>query len=282
MNSLAYFALVFAVSFLFLPGPWDLRIAIAAAGCGFLSALIRYWAFIEKITSTFLAKVVIAVVAAAALIVSPWFANVLVSEITLLRPSAFPAAYSAIQAIVILLLWATLAYIAVFLSTAFHFLRSLQGSGHTGKKTDIIAWLGRLAGLLVLLFYVAPLFIKATNYDSRKVISQLVVATSFVPNISQSVSYSSLAPDLPSDCRRLAAEQKLDPRRIYICNARTIRCSNLDENARITYLTDSDIVVAKDVDQNTPLYELNPVRFDVTKCETANRYDYGVSQKPPP
>ena len=69
VNSLAYFALASAVSFLFLPGPWELRIAIAAAGCGFLSALIRHWAFIEKITFTFLAKVVVALVAATALIV---------------------------------------------------------------------------------------------------------------------------------------------------------------------------------------------------------------------
>jgi hypothetical protein len=157
MNWLAYFALLFSAVFAFLHQPWSIYLATAASVCGLFSVLIRYWPSIEKITSTFLAKVIIAVVAAGALVISPFFANALVSEITLLRPAAFPTAYTALQAMITLLLWASLAYCALILATGFHFFRSFRGASagtdgrHAGKK-QFFAWLGRFAGLLIPLF----------------------------------------------------------------------------------------------------------------------------------
>jgi hypothetical protein len=32
--------------------------------------------------------------------------------------------------------------------------------------------------------------------------------------------------------------------------------------------------------RNTPLFELNPVRFEVAKCENTKRYEYTVQQSP--
>jgi len=103
--------------------------------------------------------------------------------------------------------------------------------------------------------------------------------TAEVENRGQMVSYSSIAPELPADCRRLATEAKLDLTRVYTCSARTLRCSNIDEDLKIAYLTDTDIVVAKEVDRTNPLYELIPMRFDVAKCDATNRYDYRVNQQ---
>jgi hypothetical protein len=36
-----------------LQRPWSLYLAVAAAACGLVSVLIRYWPSIEKITSMF-------------------------------------------------------------------------------------------------------------------------------------------------------------------------------------------------------------------------------------
>jgi hypothetical protein len=108
MNWLAYLALLFSVSCLFLRGRWSLGLAIAAAGCGLLSAILRHWDLVKSATDSFAAKVAVAMVAAAALFFSPWIANSVLSEVTLLRPSAFPAAYSALQYIAVALLWAYL------------------------------------------------------------------------------------------------------------------------------------------------------------------------------
>jgi hypothetical protein len=47
-------------------------------------------------------------------------------------------------------------------------------------KTEILASLGRLAGLLVLLLYLAPMFLRAANYDSGGVLARIITATSFV------------------------------------------------------------------------------------------------------
>jgi hypothetical protein len=65
----------------------------------------------------------------------------------------------------------------------------------------------------------------AGNYDSRKVLARLVITTSFVRNGGQWVGYSSLAPDLPSECRQLAIEAKLDLTKVYVCSARTRKLS---------------------------------------------------------
>jgi type III secretory pathway component EscS len=294
MNWLAYLALACVVLLPVLRPPWSLGVAVASAVCGLLSALLRNWATVEKATSTFLAKVVVIVVGVAALVVSPWIANTLLSETTLMRPSAFPNAYSAFQYMATLVLWAVLGYCALFFSAIYNVLQNLRGvfSGspsyayieqlfpaERSVKAEIFSSLGRLAGLVVLLVYIAPMLFKEVNYDSGTVLSRLVVATSFVENGGQSTGYSSTAPNLPADCRRLAGEAKLDLTRAYTCSAQTVHCSNIDRKAMITYLGDKDdVVVAKDVDRMSALYELNPVRFDVMKCDAANRYDYRVSQ----
>lgn len=146
MNWLAYSALLFSVMFAFLHRPWSLYLATASAVCGLVSVLIRYWSFIEKITSTFLAKVIIGIVAAGALVFSPWIANALLSEVTLLRPSAFPTTYTALQAMITLLLWASLAYCALFLATGFHSFGVLvaplpaQQKGMPERRSSLRGW----------------------------------------------------------------------------------------------------------------------------------------------
>lgn len=282
---LAYFSLIFAIVSLALHRPLSLDFAIASALCGLTSALLRHKSLVQKVASSFVGKIATAVVAAGGIFVSPWIANTVISEITLMRPSAFPPAYSAIVYIVTVLLWAALIYIALFMCAGFNFIQILRGGASRAMrksrvKTEIIPSLGRLAGLLVLLLYIGPLFLYAANYDSRGVLSRLVITTSFVQNGSQSFSSTSLASDLPSDCRQLAIEAKLNLTKVYVCSARTIRCANLDPAAEITYLSENEVVVAKDVDRNSPLYELNPVRFDVEQCDSSKRYQYGVTQRP--
>src|SRR5215510_15769830 len=93
MNWLGYLALLFSVACLFPLGRWSLAFAILAALCGLLSTILRHRDLVRSATNSFAAKVVVVMIAAAALFFSPWIANQVLSEVTLLRPSAFPAAY---------------------------------------------------------------------------------------------------------------------------------------------------------------------------------------------
>ena len=273
MNCLGYLALLFSVLCLFLPRPWPLVFAIAAACCGLLSATLRHWEQVRTAADSFAAKVAIAVVAGAALFCSPWIANSVLSEIALLRPSAFPAAYSAFQYIAVLLLWAVLAYLALVVVALFK-LRQIF------RRAEVFASLGRLAGMLVLLLYLAPMFLHAANYDSGGVLSRIVVATSFVENRGQSIGISSLAPDFPEDCKMLAKQANLDMTKSYSCVARTIRCSNINPDAQIAFLDDKGaIAVAKNLERTDILFELVPVRFDLDQCDQDGRYDIRVEQK---
>jgi ABC-type multidrug transport system fused ATPase/permease subunit len=286
MNWLGYFALLFSVLCIFLHRPWSLGFAIAGAICGLLSAAMRHWDLVKEASDSFVAKVAIAVVAAAAIFFSPWIANTVLSEITLLRPNAFPAAYSAFQYISVLLLWAILAYCALIAVALLNVRQIVQDAASKMKrewyvKTEVLASLGRVAGLLVLLFYLAPMFLRAANYDSEEMLSRVVVTTSFVENGGQSVWISSIDPQFPSGCKKLAEEAKLDLAKPYSCSARTIRCSNIDPDARIAFLDDKgNIVIAKDVDSSDILHELVPVRFDIAECKYDKRYDIQVKQKP--
>jgi len=181
---LAYLALACAVLLPVLRPPWSFGVAVASAVCGLLSALLPNWAAVEKATSTFLAKVVVVVVGVAALVVSPWIANTLVSETTRMRPSAFPNAYSAFQYMATLVLWAVLGYCALFFSAIYNVLQSVRGvfSGspsyayieqlfpaERSVKAEIFSSLGRLAGLVVLLVYIAPMLFKEVNCVARSV-----------------------------------------------------------------------------------------------------------------
>jgi hypothetical protein len=286
MNWLGYLALLSSALCLLLHRPWSLGFATAAAGCGLVSAIIRHWDVVKSATDSFAAKVAVAMVAAAALFFSPWVANSVLSEVTLLRPSAFPAAYSTFQYIATLLLWGMLAYCALIVVALLNVRQVFSDTASKFKrewyvKTEILASLGRLAGLLVLLLYLAPVFLRAANYDSGGVLARIVVATSFVENGGQSTWISSIAPQFPSECQKLAKEANLDLTKTYSCSARTIRCSNIDKDAKIAFLDDKGaIAVAKDVDSTNILHELVPVRFDLAECKTENRYDIQVSQKP--
>ena len=55
----------------------------------------------------------------------------------------------------------------------------------------------------MLLFYVTPFWLRAANYDSGGIITELIIATNFVKNVEQEVYYASSAPNLPPDCRAL-------------------------------------------------------------------------------
>jgi hypothetical protein len=272
MNWLGYLALLFSVACLVLHGRWSVGAAIAAALCGLLSALIRHWDLVKSSLDSFAAKVAVAIVAAAALFFSPWIANQVLSEVTLLRPSAFPAAYSAFQYIATLVLWGMLAYLALIAVAIFNVQQIFSGAASKIKRewyvrTEILASLGRLAGLAVLLLYLAPLFLRAANYDSGGVLSRFVIATSFVENGGQSVWISSAGPNFPADCQRLAKEKNLDLTKPYTCSARPIRCSNIDPDAKIAFLDDKGaIVIAKDVASSDVLRELVPMRFDLAEC----------------
>jgi hypothetical protein len=287
MNWLGYLALLLSAG-VFLHGRWALWFGIAAAACGLVSAILRHWDLVKSATDSFAAKVAVVMVAAAALFFSPWIANSVLSEVTLLRPSAFPAAYSAFQYIATLLLWGMLAYGAVIVIALLNLRQIFRDAVSRMRKewyvkTEILASLGRVSGLLVLLLYLAPMFLRAANYDSGGMLSSIVVMTSFVSNQGQSIWISSVAPpsEFPSDCQRLAKEANLDLTKPYGCSARTIRCSNIDENAKIAFLDDKGaIVVAKDVDPTNILHELVPVRFDIAECKPDSRYDIHVSQKP--
>jgi hypothetical protein len=50
-------------------------------------------------------------------------------------------------------------------------------------KAEILASFGRLAGLVVILFHLAPMLLRAANYDSDGLLSRIVVTTSFVENL---------------------------------------------------------------------------------------------------
>jgi len=50
-------------------------------------------------------------------------------------------------------------------------------------KAEILASFGRLAGLIVILFHLAPMLLRAANYDSGGLLSRIVVTTSFVENL---------------------------------------------------------------------------------------------------
>jgi flagellar biosynthesis protein FliQ len=89
MNWLGYLALLFSALCLFLHRPWSLCFAIAAALCGLISTVMRHWDLVKQASDSFVAKVLIAAVAAAAIFFSPWIVNKVLSEVTLLRPSAF-------------------------------------------------------------------------------------------------------------------------------------------------------------------------------------------------
>lgn len=286
MNWLGYFALLFSLLCLFLHRPWSLAFAIAATLCGLLSAGMRHWDLVKKASDSFLAKVAIAAVAAAAIFFSPWIANTVLSEITLLRPNAFPAAYSAFQYISVLLLWSILAYGALIVIALLNVRQIVSDTASKIKrewyvKTEMLASLGRVAGLLVLLLYLAPVFLRAANYDSGGILSRIVVTTSFVQNGGQSTWISSIGPQFPEGCKKLAEDAKLDLTKPYSCSARTIRCSNIDPDARIAFLDDKGaIVVAKDVDSSDILHELVPVRFDIAECKFDKRYDIQVKQMP--
>jgi len=284
MNWLGYLALLFSLACLVLHGRWSVSAAIAAALCGLLSALIGHWDLVKSATESFAAKVAVVMVAAAALFFSPWIANQVLSEVTLLRPSAFPAAYSAFQYIATLVLWGILAYGGVIVLVLVNVgqiwrdtLSKIRREWYV--KTQILASLGRVAGLVVLLIYLGPLFLRAANYKSGGVLSGIVVATSFVSNGGQSTGISSTAPNFPADCQRRAKEKNLDLTKLYQCSARTIRCSNIDPGAKIAFLDDKGaIVIARDVGPDEALHELVPVRFEIAECKTDNRYDLQVSQ----
>src|SRR6185312_1687615 len=147
MNWLGYLALLFSVSCLFPLGRWRLALATLAAVCGLVSTIIRHWDLVKSATDSFTAKVVVVMVAAGGLFFSPWIANQVLSEITLLRPSAFPAAYSAFQYIATLLLWGMLAYVAVIILGLLNIKQIWQDTlakvrGEWYVKTQILASLG--------------------------------------------------------------------------------------------------------------------------------------------
>jgi hypothetical protein len=139
---------------------WSLVRGCRHRRCTLLSALIRHWDLVKSSLDSFAAKVAVAIVAAAALFFSPWIANQVLSEVTLLRPSAFPAAYSAFQYIATLVLWGMLAYLALIAVAIFNVQQIFSGAASKIKRewyvrTEILASLGRLAGLAVLLPYLA-------------------------------------------------------------------------------------------------------------------------------
>jgi hypothetical protein len=246
---------------------------------------MRHWDLVKQASDSFVAKVLIAAVAAAAIFFSPWIVNRVLSEVTLLRPSAFPAAYSAYQYISVLVLWVILAYGALIAAAVLSVIQIAADTVSKVKrewyvKTEILASFGRLAGLIVILFYLAPMFLRAANYDSDGLLSGIVVMTSFVENRGQSIWISSIDPQFPEDCKKLAQDAKLDMTSGYTCSATTIRCSNIDPDAKIAFLDDKGaIAVAREVDASNILHELVPVRFDLDVCKTDKRYDIQVNQK---
>jgi hypothetical protein len=285
MNWLGYLALLFSALCLLLHRPWSLWFAIAAALCGLISTAMRHRDVVKQANDSFVAKVLVAAVAAAAIFFSPWIVNRVLTQVTLLRPSAFPAAYSAYQFISVLVLWVILAYVALIAAAVLSVIQIASDTVSTVKrkryvKTEIPASCGRLAGLIVILFYLAPMSLRAANFDSGGLLSDIVVTTSFVENRGASIFISSFDSQLLEDCKKLAQDAKFDMTRGYLCSATTIRCSNIDPDAKIAFLDDKGaIAIAKEVDASNILRELIPVRFDLDVCKTDKRYDIQVYQK---
>jgi len=250
------------------------------AGLGLSSALIRHRSLIAGLISPLLGKVLIVLVGAAALVVSPWIANRSIASVTLMRPSTFPTAYTVFSALAVVMLWAALGYLFVILLGAAEFVL-IRSRDRIGVRwiLGLPAFVGRVVGLAMLLFYVTPFWLRAANYDSGGIITELIIATNFVKNVEQEVYYASSAPDLPPDCRALAAAKKINQTRSYSCYAITKHCSNLEDDAEICFLSDTQVVVAKKVPSTSPLYELSPYRFDVVACDTSDRYNVGVQQR---
>jgi hypothetical protein len=125
------------------------------------------------------------------------------------------------------------------------------------------------------------MFLHAMNFGSGGVLSWIVVPTSFVDNGGAESIWWTGGPVFPKDCTHLAKAANLDTNKPYKCSATTIRCSNIDPEAKIAFLDDKGgIAVAKNVDSSSILHDLVPVRFDIDKCITEKRYDIHVSQKP--
>lgn len=72
------------------------------------------------------------------------------------------------------------------------------------------------------------------------------------------------------------------PRRVlgttktYYCKVTLQHCSNLGEFDKIMYLSDTNVVVVRDVDDSNPIYRFTPIAFEVVKCASDTRDRYKV------
>jgi hypothetical protein len=215
------------------------------------------------------------------LIFSPILTNQLLSEMTLLRPSAFPASQTLFSSVAIEFLWIALGWAVISVLAVVQMLSFFRQSASRIQRKNVrlaalIAPLGRTVGLLLMLFYLAPNAFRIVNYDAGPLLAQTIVATDFVKN-SGPEGWFVVDQKITGECATVATHNGIDLSKRFVCDVKTTHCSNIAPEAMINHITDDDVAVALPLSASDPLYEFYPVKFQIVRCDTTGRYGIKVA-----
>ncbi len=289
MNVLAYVSGILTLIALLVPSPFKIYPAIVAALCGIVSTVLFHQSLIKAALDSFFAKFFTLCIAAITVVVAPSISDGVIGNLTLLDPKKFPGASSALSALIVACLWASIVYMTLMVAVWVQTMHAYRASATPRFRKRIRDYLnskvlsagGRVAGLCVLLFYLTPLALNYTSADIGSQLDRLLLATSFMDNVEQ-FSFYSVSPERPplARCNEAAITAGVDRTRSYVCRVQTQHCANIPDRAKVAYYSDKEVVVAMEIDKQDPLFELVPMRFELQQCETTKRYVVAVSQRP--